>query len=626
MSRSLNDVVTSVAGQLMAADVDSAATISDAVLADLADFLGLDVAFLRHNDHTLRTTNLIAQWPIRDEVPDPDPIGVVYFADADPVFAMAEHLKEPVAIRPEPATDEYQRRIEQGTAVPQISLACVPLIADEITTGTLGFIKYGDREWLTAELDALKTIATLFAQLQGRIAAEDQLRYLGEHDDLTGLRNRRSLMNHLDRRLAAGGTGPVAALFIDLDRLKAVNDYFGHGAGDRFLTLFAARLRESAGKGAVVARLGGDEFVVVPRGPTSLEDARLLAELIQSGLRERFAVFGNTLRRTASIGVAVGVPGQDTASDLMRFVDQAILSAKSAGGDNVAVFTPDLALNTDFRNDIELHLRGGIEEGTLVVYYLPEVDLRSGELIAVEALCRWKHPTRGLLLPGAFIPVAESCNLAAELGRLVLRSSCEHLRRWRSRGLARDLVLRVNVSPVQLVGLGFADSVSETIAEFGIDAASLCLEITESLVVKDIDTARTTIEALTNIGVKVAIDDFGTGYSSLTRLKSLPVDTLKIDQSFVRDLGHSRSDLSIVRAIVALADAFDLEVVAEGVETVIAAETLMSVGCFRAQGFLLSRPIDDMAMQELLADPYLPLPPSESRPLRASTRNGGSKH
>jgi EAL domain-containing protein (putative c-di-GMP-specific phosphodiesterase class I) len=306
--------------------------------------------------------------------------------------------------------------------------------------------------------------------------------------------------------------------------------------------------------------------------------------------------------------VALGVPGQDTASDLMRFVDQAILSVKSSGGNDVAVFTPDLDLNTDLRNDIELHLRGGIERGALVVYYLPEVDLRSGELLAVEALVRWQHPTRGLLLPGTFIPIAESCNLAAELGRLVLRSACGHLRRWRSEGLAADLVMRVNVSPVQLVGLGFADSVSATISEYGIDAASLCLEITESLVVKDIDTARATIEALKGIGVKVAIDDFGTGYSSLTRLKSLPVDILKIDQSFVRDLGHSDSDLSIVRAIVALAEAFELDVVAEGVETVIAAETLIGVGCTRAQGFLLSRPINDDAMRELLTNPYLPLP------------------
>lgn len=608
MPRSLNGVVTGIARQLMDADADSAASVSDAVLADLADFLGLDVAFLRHNDHEMRTTNLIAQWPIRDVIPDPDPIGVVKFDEADAVFAMAEHLKEPVVIRPEPATDDYQRRIEQGTAIPQISLACVPLMADEVTTGTLGFIKYGDREWMPAEIDALKTIATLFAQLQGRIAAEDRLRYLVEHDDLTSLRNRRSLMQHLEGRLAAGRAGPVAVLFIDLDRLKTVNDFLGHAAGDRYLAVFADRLRECVGWGAVVARLGGDEFAVVPEGPASLDEARALATRLQSSLRERFADANHSLSRTSSIGVAVGVPGQDTVSDLMRLVDMAMRSAKSAGGDNVAVFTPDLALNADLRNDIELNLSGGIERGAVVVYYLPEVDLRSGEIIAVEALCRWNHPTRGMLLPGAFIPLAESCGLANDLGRLVLRSSCEDLRRWRSQGLARDLVLRVNVSPAQLVGLGFVDGVAAIIAEFGIDAASLCLEITESLVVKDIDTARSTIQGLKDIGVKVAIDDFGTGHSSLTRLKSLPVDIVKIDQSFVRNLGNDEGDLAIVRTIVSLAEAFGLEVVAEGVETVLAASTLMNVGCWRAQGFLLSRPVDGVGMQELLVHPFLPLP------------------
>ncbi|MCW2517635.1 MAG: diguanylate cyclase protein, partial [Mycobacterium sp.] len=463
---------------------------------------------------------------------------------------------------------------------------------------------------------ALKTIATLFAQLQARIAVEDKLRYLAEHDDLTGLSNRRSLMQHLDLRLTVRSRGTVAALFLDLDRLKAVNDYFGHNAGDQFLTLFASRLRECVGVGAVVARLGGDEFVVIPSKPTSLDEALALANKVQTILSEHFTIAGQTIKRTASIGVAVGVPGRDTTSDLMRYVDQAMLAAKGAGGNNVQAFTPDLALKTDLRNDIEVHLRGGIEQGALVVYYLPEVDLRNGEVVAVEALVRWNHPTRGLLFPDVFIPVAESSNLATELGRVVLRTSCAHLRRWRSLGLAPDLGLRVNVSPVQLVGLGFADSVAETLAEFGIDAASLCLEITESLVVKDIETARATIAAVKDLGVKVAIDDFGTGFSSLKRLKSLAVDTLKIDQAFVRDLGHNEGDLSIVRAIAALGDAFQLEVVAEGVESEIAAQTLLSLGCFRAQGFLLSRPIDDMAMQELLTNPYLPVFPPEPRPNR----------
>lgn len=608
MPRSLNEVVTNIAAQLMAADVDNSAMISEEVLGELAHFLAIDVAFLRHNDHAIHATKLVAEWPVREFVPDPDPIGVVYFADADPVFAEAEHLREPLVIRPEPSTDEYQRRIEEGTTVPSTSMASVPLLNNEITTGTLGFIKYGDREWLPAELDALTTIATLFAQLQARIVAEAKLRHLADHDDLTGLYNRRALMDHLSGRLSTGSTGPVAVLFLDLDRLKAINDYLGHASGDRFLALFADRLRENVRDTAMIARLGGDEFVAVPHQPMSLDDATVLAEQLQESLRGRVKVNGETLNRTVSIGVATGIPGIHSAADLMRYVDQALLSAKATGGNRIAVFTQDLALKSDLHNDIELHLRGGMDNDALVVHYQPEVDLRTGRVVAVEALCRWIHPTRGLLLPDSFIPVAESSNLAAELGRVVLRSSCAHLRRWRSRGLAQDLVMRVNVSPVQLVAKGFADSVADTLAEFDIDVGSICLEITESVVFKDIEIALENITALKEVGVKVAVDDFGTGYSALSRLKSLPVDTLKIDQAFVRDLGHDSGDLAIVRAIVALTDAFDMEVVAEGLETDIAAQTLVRIGCFRAQGYLLSRPIDDQAMEKLLRHPYLGAP------------------
>jgi diguanylate cyclase (GGDEF)-like protein len=565
---------------------------------------------------------LIAQWPVREFIPDPDPIGVVYFADADPVFAMTEHLKEPVVIRPT-QDENYQKTIEEGTSIPQVSVASVPLLSDEITTGILGFIKYGDREWLDGELDALKTIATLFAQLQARIAAESRLRYLADHDDLTGLYNRRSLMGHLEKTLQSEDSGPVAVMFLDLDRLKAINDYLGHASGDRFLTTFADRLREATNDDAVIARLGGDEFVVIPNASMGIEAARAAADDMHRRLRQSVIIEGESFLRTVSIGVAVGVPGVHTADSLLTQADQALLSAKSTGGDVVAVFTPDLALRNDLRNDVELHLAGSIENEALVVHYLPEVDLRNAEIVAVEALVRWNHPTRGILYPDVFVPVAEASGLASELGRLVLRAACTHLKRWRSMGLGADLVMRVNVSPVQLVSDGFADSVAEIIRECDIDAGSICLEITESLVVDDLETVKANMDALKTIGTDVAIDDFGTGYSALSRLKSLPVDVLKIDQSFVRNLGHDPGDFDIVRATVALAGAFGLEVVAEGVETEIAARTLLAVGCYRAQGYLLSRPVDDMAMQEMLKNPYLPLPSQEPAAPAPNTNGSG---
>ena len=599
--RSLDLMVKSVATQLMPATATTSVEVSQRVLADLVTYLGVDVSFLRYNDHKIRASRLIAEWPIRPNIPDPDPLEIVYFADADPVFAVSENAKKPVVLRPEPATDDYQRRIEESRAVPATSMAAAPLLSGNVTTGALGFIKFGDREWSTDELNALETIASLFAQVQARVLAEERLRYLAEHDDLTGLHNRRALLSHLDERLAAGQPGPVSTLFFDLDRLKAINDYLGHTAGDWFIRVLAERLRRSGDGENLIARLGGDEFVVVPRAAMDEAAATALAHQLQSALREQVSIDGEVLTRTVSIGVAQGTPGVDTTSDLLRRADQAVLTAKNSGGNKVAVFTDDMAMKNEFRNDIELHLQNVIESGALLLHYLPEVDMRTGEILAAEALVRWQHPTRGLLAPDAFIGVAESINLAGELGRWVMRSACADFAAWQSRGLGENIVMRINVSPVQLVIDGFVESVAGILEEFGLARGSVCLEITESVVVQDIETTRITLAALKAAGVQIAIDDFGTGYSAFSHLKSLPVDTLKIDRGFVRELGADPGDLAIVRAIIALAEAFGLELVAEGVETEAAALTLLRHGCHRAQGFLLSRPIAGAALESLLA-------------------------
>lgn len=601
MPSSLDMVVTSVATELMGVNAATSVEVSQNVLADLVAYFDVDVSFLRRNDHRIRASILVAEWPVRPGIPDPDPLAVVYFADADPVFALCEHQKEPIVFRPEPATDDYQRTINESRQVAATSMACVPLLSGDVTTGVLGFVKFGDRDWSPEELNALKAIASLFAQVQARVLAEEQLRYLAEHDDLTGLHNRRALLAHLDARLALGEQGPVSALFFDLDRLKAINDYLGHTAGDWFIRVLAERLREGVEGPSLIARLGGDEFVVVPAAPMDAETAEALAYRLRSTLRERVAIDGEMLTRTVSIGVALGVPGRDTTSDLLRRADQAVLTAKSSGGNKVAVFSDEMSLDSEFRNDIELHLQSVIENGLLVLHYLPEVDMRTGEILAAEALVRWDHPTRGLLSPDSFIGVAESINLAGELGRWVMRAACAEFAQWRSRGVGHETVLRINVSPVQLVTDGFVDTVADIIAEFGLDGGSVCLEITESVVVQDIETTRITLAGLKRAGLQVAIDDFGTGYSVLSHLKSLPVDTLKIDRGFVRDLGSSPGDLAIVRAIIALAEAFGLQLVAEGVETETAALTLLRHGCYRAQGFLLSRPVVGDVMESLLA-------------------------
>lgn len=609
MPGSLEELVTGAAAELMAATATNHVAASERVLAELVTHFGVDFGFLRHNDHAIRATVLIASWPPRDNVPDPDPIGVVYFAEADSVFARAETMKEPDVLRPEPENADYQQNIEGATGVPASSLACVPLLSGDLTTGILGFVKFGDREWLPKELNALQAIATLFAQLQARVVAEEQIHYLAEHDDLSGLLNRRALIAHLDERLAKGQPGPVSAMFLDLDRFKVVNDQLGQNAGDRFIEAFAALLRYTTDVPSVIARFGGDEFVVVPTAPMNVDSAAAFAHRLQSQLHTQILIDGETLTRTVSIGVATGVPGEESASDLLRRADQATRSAKRSGGAKVAAFTPAMAAEEMLRNDIELRLQDTIDSGSgdLVLHYLPEFDMQTGEVLGAEALIRWQHPTRGLLMPDSFIGVVESINLAGKLGRLVMRSACAQLGRWQAQGVGHGSVMRVNVSPVQLVADGIVDTVAATLDEFGLAASSVCLEITESVVVADIDATRRTLTRLKDIGVQIAIDDFGTGYSALAYLKSLPVDSLKIDQGFVRELGSNASDRAIVLSIVALANAFGLDVVAEGVETVDAARALLDFGCRHAQGFLLSRPLDGAAMGSLLAKRVVPM-------------------
>ena len=622
------NLVTIVATQLMETTASTVADVNEQVLAELVQHLDIDAAFLRHNDHKIRVSRLVAAWPPRRDNAGADPQTVAHFSSADPILAQCEHGKNLVVIRPEPTEAAFARWVGgacerwglEASRITSPSAAAAPLISGGLTTGQLTCMKFRRKKWRSEELNTIRTIASLLAQLQARITAEEKLRDLAEHDDLTGLHNRRALIAHLSDRLAVGRPGPVPVLYLDLDRLKSINDYLGHSAGDWFIRTFAEQLRINAGPGSMTARLGGDEFVVVPDQPMSIETAEKTADELCVALRDRMALGGHMITRTVSVGVAVGMPGRDDSSDLLHRADEAVLTAKRAGGNHVAVSSDDMSLQRLFRNDIELHLNGEIDSEALLLHYLPEVDLWTGAIVATEALVRWRHPTWGLLLPESFIGVAESANLGGELGRWVMRSACAEFSRWRSRGVGQNATLRLNVSPAQLVTRGFVSSVAETIDEFGIDGGSVCLEITERAVVRDIETTRRTLEQLKDVGVQIAIDDFGTGYAVLSHLKSLPVDALKIDTSFVRDLGTSSRDLAIVRAIIGLAEAFDLQLVAEGVETPAAALTLMRHGCHRAQGYLLSRPLPGNAMESLLSSRWIPMPfLADSQALTPST-------
>jgi diguanylate cyclase (GGDEF)-like protein len=558
---SLGLIATTAATKLMAANAADASEVYQSVLAELVEHLGVDAGFLRYDDDGTGATRLVAEWPSGFDPSQPDPTA---------------------------------------------STLTAQLVLEDVTTGVLGFVKNGDREWAPDEVTSIEAIASLFAQVKARNATEERLRYLAQHDELTGLCNRRALLAHLDHRLEASQPGPVAALFFDLDRLKTINDYMGHIAGDSFIRVLAERLVKTAGDDALIARLGGDEFVVIPASPTDADEAETLACRLQGVVSEHVEIAGEMLSRTASIGVALGVPGRDSASDLLHQADRAVGIAKSAGGNQIGLISHFTTLNSKFQ-DVELRLREAIESNSLVLHYLPEIDMRNGKIVATEALVRWQHPTRGLLAPDSFIGVAESTNLAGELGRWVMHTACAEFNHWRACGFGREIMLRINVSPVQLVTHGFVDAVVDTIDEFGLDRGSVCLEITEGVVIKDTETSLRTLNGLKDVGVHIAIDDFGTGYSVLSGLKTLPVDTLKIDKGFVYELGTNASDLAIVQSIIALADAFHLQLVAEGVETEAAAGTLLRHGCHRAQGFMLSPPVTADTMKSLLAKGRIPL-------------------
>ena len=315
MSRNL---VARVATQLMETTASTVAEVNEQILAELVEHLDIDAAFLRHNDHKVRVSKLVAVWPPPRDRSVPDWAAVAHFSSADPILALCEHGKTLTVIRPEPSNyarwvaGVHERWGYDASKITSPSAAAAPLISGGVTTGQLTCMKFRRKKWRADELNTIQTVASLLAQLLARITAEEKLRNLAEHDDLTGLHNRRALIAHLSERLAPGRPGPVPVLYLDLDRLKSINDYLGHTAGDWFIRTFAEQLRLKAGAKSMTARLGGDEFVVVPDRSMSIEMAERAGEELCTALRDRMTLGGHMITRTISVGVAVGVPGRDT--------------------------------------------------------------------------------------------------------------------------------------------------------------------------------------------------------------------------------------------------------------------------------------------------------------------------
>ncbi|HYD38490.1 MAG TPA: EAL domain-containing protein [Allosphingosinicella sp.] len=420
-----------------------------------------------------------------------------------------------------------------------------------------------------------------------RKEAAERIAHLAFHDALTGLPNRAVFTDHLARTVAQSGEcgEPVAVLCVDLDGFKAVNDLYGHPAGDALLIAAAQRLRAAVRGHELVARLGGDEFAVVQAGGQQPDHAGLLAGRILEALAEPFAVGPDTVRISGSVGVALFPADTGEPGNLVKNADMALYRAKAEGRGTVRFYEAAMDEALRRRRQLEADLRQAVDRGELSVHYQPLADLGSGAILGFEALLRWTHGRLGEIGPSTFIPLAEESGLILALGDWVLREACAEAARW-----TPALKLSVNLSPVQFGQGDLAAEVEAILAETGLDPARLELEVTEGLLIKDPEKAIAILERLKALGVQIAMDDFGTGYSSLSYFRMFPFDKVKIDQSFIRDMIGNPQARAIIRSVIGLGQGLGMPVVAEGVETTEQLDALRLEGCDQVQGYLISRP------------------------------------
>ncbi|MEU0794736.1 EAL domain-containing protein [Amycolatopsis sp. NPDC005961] len=434
---------------------------------------------------------------------------------------------------------------------------------------------------------AALAVVTSFTDITETRAISARLAHDATHDPLTRLANRTLVLDRLD----GTGRGALTVLFLDLDKFKVINDSLGHSVGDQVLRIVGERLRRCSGRDDLVGRLGGDEFVVVTGEVTEPAEVRALAEHLRAALAEPIGVLGRQLHLDASIGVVlVGSADRRSAEDLLRDADVAMYQAKTLGRGRHHFFDVGLRERMQRRLRMEQDLRDAVHDGQLWPAYQPVVDLKTGDMVAVEALLRWTHPRHGAISPVEFIPLAEESDLINVIGKEMLRATTRELAaRRRDQGL--DLTLKVNLSTRQLDDPHLVPAVQDALANTGLPAGALCLEVTESALMRDQEAAAEVLASLRSLGVLLAIDDFGTGYSSLAQLRRLTLDTLKIDRSFITGIAESRDAAAIVTSIIAMAHAVDLTVIAEGVETAEQVDLLRSLGCDQAQGYHLGRPV-----------------------------------
>ena len=439
--------------------------------------------------------------------------------------------------------------------------------------------------------------------ITGRKALESELQHQTFHDTLTGLANRALFLDRVDHAIARYGRShrPISVLLLDVDDFKIVNESLGHAAGDALLVEVATRLRDSLRPSDTIARMGGDEFAVLLED-ILVEDAALVARRVMDELGQPLALPGRRMVARASIGIAEAEEG-DGAVDLLRKADAAMHGAKSSGKDCVQLFDPEQDAATLERHQLRADLETAVDDGQFVVYYQPIVELSSGRVTSLEALVRWEHPERGLLLPDRFIDLAEETGAIVPLGRWVLEEACKRTRAWHRELPGSPISVSVNLSPRQVREPGLVDDVAHALDQSGLAPEFLVLEITENVLLEQAELVEQTLRALKATGVRIAIDDFGTGYSNLGYLRDFPVDILKISKPFVDGVGKDDPEGSaLARSIIKLGDNLKLQTVAEGIELAGQLSDLQKFGCDCGQGFFLARPVASPSVAGMMED------------------------
>ncbi len=533
----------------------------------------------------------------------PDTVGRPIAPRADPDNWLRELGQAPVALTEVPPDDAWRRLLREHAVV---SSMWVAVAERDQPFGVLAVHTRVHRAFTSHDRTFLVAVANVLRDAIARHRAEDAARHDALHDELTGLPNRRLLTDRLGHALARSARARErhAVLFLDIDQFKLVNDSLGHDAGDRLLRLLGPHLCAAVRPGDTVARFGGDEFVVLCEDVVDEQEAARIARRLTEAVNRSFDLGGREHVASASIGVAVTHGSPCTPEEVLRDADTAMYRAKEGGRGRFELFDGGMRQRTLARLELEDELRRALARHELVVHYQPIHPIGASTPAMVEALVRWQHPDRGLLPPATFISVAEETNLIVPLGDQVLRQACSQVARWRATlPAAEQLALSVNVSARQITRPTFEAEVARILAQTGLPAHALCLEITEGVLLQDSRATAETIANLRGRGIRIVLDDFGTGYSSLSYLRRFALDVLKIDRSFVTGLVERIEDRVIVEAIIMMAHAFALDVTAEGVETPEQLEVLQELGCANAQGYLLARPMPAEDLEALLREP-----------------------